>query len=82
MLLLFGRFKEPARLGLGVVLVIIGIVIHQPILALVGAVLAVWGLYTVIGALRNRGRNAGRGGGTGGNGEGGEGGEDGEGRQR
>jgi hypothetical protein len=73
MLLLFGRFKEPARLGLGVVIVIVGIVIHQLILALIGAVLAVWGLYTVIGALRNRGRNAGRGG------EGGEGGEGGDG---
>jgi hypothetical protein len=65
MLLLFGRFKQPARLGLGIVIVIIGIVIHQPVLALVGAVLTVWGLYTAIGWLRNRGRNAGRGGGNG-----------------
>jgi uncharacterized membrane protein len=61
MLLAFGRFKEPARLGLGIVLVIIGIVLHQPILALVGAVLAVWGLYTVIGWWRNRGRGDGTG---------------------
>jgi hypothetical protein len=61
MLLLFGRYKEPARLGLGIVMLVIGIVIHQPILALAGGVLAVWGLYTVIGWLRNRGRNAGRG---------------------
>ena len=60
MLLLFGRFKDPARLGLGVVLVIIGIVIHQLILTLVGAAFVVWGLYAVIGALRNRGRSAGR----------------------
>jgi hypothetical protein len=65
MLLLFGRFKEPARLGLGIVIVIVGIVIRQPILALVGAVLAVWGLYTAIGWWRSRGRN-GRGGGEGG----------------
>jgi hypothetical protein len=70
MLLLFGRFKQPARLGLGVVLVIIGIVIHQLILALVGAVLVVWGLYAVVGARRNRGRNSGRGG----DGDGGDGG--------
>jgi uncharacterized membrane protein len=72
MLLLFGRFKDPARLGLGIVLLIIGIVVHQPILALVGAVLAVWGLYAFIGWWRNRNRdrNAGRGGRTGDNGEG------------
>jgi hypothetical protein len=75
MLLLFGRFKEPARLSLGIVMVIIGIVIHQPILALVGAVLVVWGLYTVIGWLRNRARNSGRSGaGRGGGGDGGRGG--------
>ena len=61
MLLLFGRFKDPARLGLGIVIVIVGIVIRQPILALVGGVLAVWGLYTAIGWWRNRGRDAGRG---------------------
>jgi hypothetical protein len=60
MLLLFGRFKQPARLGLGLVMVIIGIVIHQLILTLVGAVLAVWGLYAVVDARRNRNRNAGR----------------------
>jgi hypothetical protein len=65
MLLLFGRFKGPARLGLGVVMVIIGIAIHQPILALVGAVLAVWGLYAAIGWLRNRDRKAGGAGGEG-----------------
>jgi hypothetical protein len=74
MLLLFGRFKDPARLGLGIVLVVIGIVIHQLILTLVGAAFVVWGLYAVIGGLRNRGRNAGRGGGDGG--EGGEGGDE------
>ncbi len=61
MLLLFGRFKEPARLGLGIVIVIIGIVVHELILTLVGAVLTVWGLYTVIGALRSRGRGGDRG---------------------
>jgi hypothetical protein len=58
MIFLFGRFKEPARLGLGIVIVIIGIVINQIIITLIGAVLAIWGLYTVIGALRSRGRNA------------------------
>jgi hypothetical protein len=72
MLLLFGRFKEPARLGVGVVIVIIGIVIHQLILTLAGAVLTLWGLYTVAGWLRNRGRTAGRGGDTGEGGDGGE----------
>jgi hypothetical protein len=65
MLLLFGRYKDPARLGLGIVIVIIGIVIHQLILTLVGAALAVWGLYAVVGWWRNRGRNAGRGDGVG-----------------
>jgi len=65
MLLLFGRYKDPARLGLGIVIVIIGIVIHQLILALVGAALAVWGLYAVVGWWRNRGRNTGRGDGRG-----------------
>lgn len=77
MLLLFGRFKEPARLGLGVVIVITGIVIHQLILTLVGAVLTLWGLYAVAGGLRNRGRNAGRGGDAGEGGKGGESGGDG-----
>jgi hypothetical protein len=73
MLLLFGRFKDPARLGLGVVLVVIGIVIHELILTLVGAAFVVWGLYAVIGGLRSRGRNTGRGGGEGGEGrEGGD----------
>jgi hypothetical protein len=66
MLLLFGRFKDPARLGLGIVLVVIGIVIHQLILTVVGAAFVVWGLYAVIGGWRNRGRNTGRGGGEGG----------------
>jgi hypothetical protein len=69
MLLLFGRYKDPARLGLGIVIVIIGIVIHQLIITLVGAVLAVWGGYLVAGSLRNRGRNAGQGGDTGDGGE-------------
>jgi membrane protein implicated in regulation of membrane protease activity len=78
MLLLFGRYKDPARLGLGIVIVIIGIVIHQLILTLVGAVLAVWGLYAAVGWWRNRGRNAGRRGGTG---EGGERGERGQGEE-
>jgi hypothetical protein len=68
MLLLFGRYKDPARLGLGIVIVIIGIVIHQLIITLVGAVLAVWGGYLVAGSLRNRRRNAGQGGDTGGDG--------------
>jgi hypothetical protein len=62
MLLLFGRFKDPARLGLGIVLVVIGIVIHQLILTLVGAAFVVWGLYAVIGGFRNRGRGGGKGG--------------------
>jgi uncharacterized membrane protein YgcG len=75
MLLLFGRFKDPARLGLGIVIVIIGIVLHQPIFALVGAVLVVWGLYAVIGARRNRGRNAGRGSNSGDSRDSGEGGQ-------
>jgi hypothetical protein len=81
MLLLFGRFKDPARLGLGLVIVIIGIVLHQPIFALVGAVLVVWGLYAVIGARRNRGRNAGRGGNSGDSGDSGDSGQFGEGAQ-
>jgi hypothetical protein len=81
MLLLFGRYKDPARLGLGIVIVIIGIVIHQLILALVGAVLVVWGLYAVAGRLRSRGRNAGRRGDGDGE-EGGGGDEGGHGSQR
>jgi hypothetical protein len=72
MLLLFGRFKQPARLGLGIVLVIIGIVIHEPILALVGAAFAVWGLYMVVDVLRSRGRSTRRNTGQDGGGDGGE----------
>lgn len=65
MIFLFGRFKEPARLGIGIAIVIIGLVFSQLIITLIGAVLAVWGVYGVVGALRSRGRNAFSGGGTG-----------------
>jgi hypothetical protein len=82
MLLLFGRFKDPARLGLGVVMVVIGIVIHELLLALIGAVLVVWGLYAVAGRLRGRSHGQ-RDGGNGGNGgNGGDAGDGGEGGRR
>jgi hypothetical protein len=89
MLLLFGRFKDPARLGLGVVMVIVGIVIHELILTLVGAAFIVWGLYTVVGTLRNRGYSRDRNrrpdsdsGDSGQGGDFGQGGDGGEGRPR
>jgi threonine/homoserine/homoserine lactone efflux protein len=55
MLLLFGRFKEPARAVLGIGLVVIGIVLHQLIATVAGALLLVWGGVNVLRGWR-RGR--------------------------
>jgi hypothetical protein len=58
MLLLFGgKYKEPARLVLGVVLLVVGLLIqHGVLLVAVGAVLAVWGVFGTAAMFRRRGR--------------------------
>jgi threonine/homoserine/homoserine lactone efflux protein len=60
MLLLFGRFKEPARAILGLAGLVTGIVLHLVILALAGGVLLVWAAVRVAGSWRNRRRDRSR----------------------
>jgi threonine/homoserine/homoserine lactone efflux protein len=55
MLLLFGRFKEPARAALGIAALVVGIVIHQVVVALAGGALLVWGAVRLLYGCRNRG---------------------------
>jgi hypothetical protein len=59
MLFLFGgKYKEPARLILGIVLVVIGLLIqHGIVLVAVGGVLAVWGIFGSLAMLRRRSRS-------------------------
>ena len=58
MLFLFGgKYRELARLILGIAVVVVGLVIHHGILFVaVGAVLAVWGLFGSVTMFRHRGR--------------------------
>jgi hypothetical protein len=60
MLLLFGgKYKEPARLVLGVLLVVVGLLIqHGVLLVAVGAVLAVWGVFGTAAKRRTAQRRA------------------------
>lgn len=52
-----GKYKEPARLVLGILLVAAGLLIHHGIiLVAIGGVLGVWGLFGVLAMLRRRGR--------------------------
>jgi hypothetical protein len=51
-----GRYKEPARLVLGILLVVAGLLIHHGVLLVaLGAVLGVWGVFGTA-MLRRRGR--------------------------
>lgn len=54
MLLLFGKYKEPARAIGGIALLVIGIVIHTVLLAAAGGVLVVWGAHRLLAAWRSR----------------------------
>ncbi len=54
MLLLFGRFKEPARLISGIALLVIGIVVHIVLVAVAGGVLIAWGALRLLQAARGR----------------------------
>jgi hypothetical protein len=59
MLLLFGRFKEPARAVTGIAGLVIGIVFHIVIITALGAALLVWAGVNVLRAQRGRrGRRA------------------------
>jgi hypothetical protein len=66
MLFLFsGRYREPARLILGIVLVVIGLLIqHGIILVAAGGVLALWGVFGSLAMLRRRRRDRSQGGGA------------------
>lgn len=55
--LLGGRYKEVARIVLGVVILAVGLLMHHGIiLVIVGAVLIAWGAAGAIAQLRNRRR--------------------------
>lgn len=56
MLLFFqGKYKEPARLVLGILLVVAGLFIqHGIILVVAGAVLGLWGVFGTAAMLRRR----------------------------
>ena len=52
-----GKYKEPARLVLGILLVVAGLLIqHGIILVVAGAVLGLWGVFGTVAMLRRRGR--------------------------
>jgi hypothetical protein len=52
-----GKYKEPARLVLGILLVVAGLLIqHGIILVVAGAVLGLWGVFGTAAMLRRRGR--------------------------
>jgi hypothetical protein len=55
-----GKYQEPARLVLGAVLLVAGLLIqHGVLLVAVGAVLAVWGVFGTAAMLRRRGQGGG-----------------------
>jgi hypothetical protein len=49
MLFLFGRFGQPVKLALGVVLLAAGIVLHQTLAVVAGGVLLLWGVVALFG---------------------------------
>jgi hypothetical protein len=52
-----GKYKEPARLVLGILLIVAGLLIqHGILLVAVGGVLGVWGVFGTAVMLRRRGR--------------------------
>jgi len=52
-----GKYKEPARLVLGILLVVAGLLIqHGIILVVAGAVLGLWGVFGTVAMLSRRGR--------------------------
>lgn len=52
-----GKYKEPARLVLGILLVVAGLLIqHGIILVVAGAVLGLWGVFGTAAMLRRRRR--------------------------
>jgi hypothetical protein len=52
-----GKYKEPARLVFGILLVVAGLLIqHGIILVVAGAVLGLWGVFGTVAMLRRRRR--------------------------
>jgi hypothetical protein len=52
MLLLFGKYKDPARAIGGIALLVFGIIAHVALLAAGGAVLLAWGSLRLLSAWR------------------------------
>jgi hypothetical protein len=59
MLFLFGRFGQPVKLALGVILLAVGIVVHQTFIAVAGGALLLWGVVALFGRSRNGGGRGG-----------------------
>jgi hypothetical protein len=59
MLFLAGRFAQPLKFVIGVVLVVLGVVMHHLFLWLVGAALLLWGAGALLASARNRGQGTG-----------------------
>jgi hypothetical protein len=49
MLFLLGRFGQPVKLALGVVLLAVGIVLHQTLVVAAGGALLTWGAVALFG---------------------------------
>jgi hypothetical protein len=60
MLFLFGRFGQPVKLALGVVLIVAGIVLHQPLVVAGGGALLLLGAVAFFGGSRRGGSGRGR----------------------
>ncbi len=60
MLFLFGRFGQPVKLALGVVLLAAGIFLHQTLVVVAGGALLVWGAVALFAASRHGGSGRGR----------------------
>lgn len=54
MLVLFGKYKEPARLIAGAALLVIGVVLHMVLVIVAGGVLLAWGAQRMLAARRSR----------------------------
>lgn len=59
MLFLFGRFGRPVKLALGVVLLAVGIVLHQMLVVVAGGALLLWGAVALFGGSRHGGADRG-----------------------
>jgi hypothetical protein len=54
MINIFGRYKEQGRAVIGLLLLAAGIIVHQELPLVAGAVLLAWGGYRLVSAWRSR----------------------------